>query len=489
MSIDTLRSRLEAIEPEMRELADLDELSPAQQARWDELSTEFEELEPQLKRAEAVRRMARAAEDPANLTHGAGCRQDLDRDPLADPRDVHGLPRLAAPWSGSLRRSPFDSREGHLRDVYSRAFSAIERVAGMRDGDRERATRRLEAGLERGDAGLAAAVVATTDPNYVSAFARYMRDERDLWSAEELAAVRRVRDLQRAMSLGVDTAGGFLVPESLDPALILDDAGEVNPVRQHARSATISTRSHKFITSTAVSASYDGEAAEVSDDSPTLGEVEVTAHKAQAFVPYSIELGLTSNLTGQLATLFVDAKELLEADRFVLGSGTDQPFGYITRLAGSASEVASNTTDVFGLDDVYDLEEELPPRYRRVPSRVRWAANKRTYQAVREAGGQNLDDFWVAMTDEQPARLLGYSLFEASPMDGTIEATQENRVLVLANWREFFGIVDRIGLQVEAVPHLFGTNSRPTGQRGAYAYWMSGSDRIILDAARLLNVT
>lgn len=51
-----------------------------------------------------------------------------------------------------------------------------------------------------------------------------------------------------------------------------------------------------------------------------------------------------------------------------------------------------------------------------------------------------------------------------------------------------FVIVDRVGTTMELVPHLFGANQRPTGQRGALLWFRTGSDVVIPNAFRLLDV-
>lgn len=48
-----------------------------------------------------------------------------------------------------------------------------------------------------------------------------------------------------------------------------------------------------------------------------------------------------------------------------------------------------------------------------------------------------------------------------------------------------FVIVDRFGLQIELIPHLFG-NHRPTGQRGLYMYFRNSSKVIDANAFRAL---
>jgi HK97 family phage major capsid protein len=77
--------------------------------------------------------------------------------------------------------------------------------------------------------------------------------------------------------------------------------------------------------------------------------------------------------------------------------------------------------------------------------------------------------------------LLGRNVYENSNMDGTINAaaTANNYVLVYGDFRQFV-IVNRVGSTLELVPHLFGPNRRPTGQRGALLWFRTGSDVVVL---------
>jgi predicted phage gp36 major capsid-like protein len=73
-------------------------------------------------------------------------------------------------------------------------------------------------------------------------------------------------------------------------------------------------------------------------------------------------------------------------------------------------------------------------------------------------------------------------------MDGTINASQENYGLIFGDMSQFC-ITDRLGLVTELVPHLFGSNRRPTGQRGWYCYYRTGSGVLVDGAFRLLDIT
>ena len=81
---------------------------------------------------------------------------------------------------------------------------------------------------------------------------------------------------------------------------------------------------------------------------------------------------------------------------------------------------------------------------------------------------------------------LGYRKYEASAM--TYATTTGTKIAVAGDFRAGFVIVDRIGLQIEVIPHLFGANRRPTGQRGVYAFWRSGSKAVNPNALRYLEV-
>src|SRR5262249_39168197 len=142
-------------------------------------------------------------------------------------------------------------------------------------------------------------------------------------------AWRRASDLQRAMSEGTTTSGGFLVPTELDPSVNLSSDGSINPLRQIAKTRTVTSNTLKLVSSDGVSASFDLEAAEVSDDTPTLAQPTISVAMARAFVPYSIEVGMDSSadLAQELGGLLTDAKDQLEATKFLSGTAIPEPQG------------------------------------------------------------------------------------------------------------------------------------------------------------------
>ena len=82
-------------------------------------------------------------------------------------------------------------------------------------------------------------------------------------------------------------------------------------------------------------------------------------------------------------------------------------------------------------------------------------------------------------------RAVRLSEVEWSTMVNT--TTTGSRVLILGVSNYY--VADGLGMTVELIPHLFGaTNRFPTGQRGLYCYWMTGTTVAVLNAFRYLEV-
>lgn len=493
MTLAELRARLEAIENERRQIhtaAGDEPLSDEQQTRWEALETEEGELrEQQVALEERESRAARVAESRAQwgATHFGGAGDD----PIGEPEGIR-TPTRANPWDldAVTRALHRDTAERGGRELRSRALAAVEAAPGVNARSKEHLTKVLESfdfeddeAEGRGARTVAAHVVATSSKEYIRAWSKAMKTAIRTGQPDMGA----LQVLQRAASL-TDSAGGYAVPLPIDPTIVLDDDGSVSPIRQISTVRTCVTDQYRIVTTGAVTASYDAESAEVSDDAPTFDKTDISIHTARGFVPFTLEIGGDfPNFTEQVGMLLRDSKMNLENNKFALGSGSGEPFGIVTALDGTSFEITENTDDTFSLGDVYDVDEELPARFAQNAS---WIANKKIYQAIREAGGANLDDFWANLRDGRPPQLLGHPAYEVSAMDGAITTSGavDNFVMVLGDFR-FYWIIDRVGFSMELIPHLFHTsNNLPKGQRGVFAWWRNGADSVVNRAFRLLNI-
>lgn len=502
-------NREREISSELERLQELDVLSPEDELYFTELTTEFTTVDnhrKKLERAADLGRIAAAARDanganirpergrgalenggsgPVGVAPQASSSDDYDVDAFLNPDSVEAV-RFRNPWKLDEVRAFGRSKEAVNAELTARAKSAIEQMPGANDKIRGAATDILER-YDDGDARIAKLVLHASSPTYLRAFAKAATNRESMLTEDE----KRSMDAVRALSL-TDSAGGYLVPFQLDPTVIMTANGSVNQMRQIARQVVATGDVWNGVSAGAVSWSWDAEATQVSDDSPSFAQPSIPVYKASGFVPISIEaLEDAANITTTIGTLLSEGRDILEAAAFILGSGVGQPKGIVTALAGTGSVVPSGTADTLSAGDLYALQGALPARYRGASS---WLASNAFYNRARQfdtAGGSAL---WAQLGQGRPLDLLGRPIYEAEDMDGVINATQENYMAVLGDFRNYV-IADRLGVTVEFIPHLFqqtaaGTGiGRPTGQRGWYAYYRVGADSVNNAAFRMLNVT
>ena len=413
--------------------------------------------------------------------------------------EIADLEQIAARSAAVAARAPFQVNAGRTReDPYGevrrdtshaefrgRIENILESERSL-DGGASEHVFDLVATLDQGerhDNAVARHIIATGRPEYRSAFGKLLSGHPETLTPEESRATQEVR----AASL-TGAQGGFAVPYVIDTTIIDTNAGSVNPMRQIATVKKITTGKWTGVSSAGVTASWDAEFVEVSDDAPTLAAPTITAEKAQAFVPASIEAFEDwAGMEQDIRNMFQTAKDNLEAVAHITGSGSGQPQGIVTALDGGASEVAPTVAETFAAVDLFKLESALPARHR---TNASFVAAKAIYQTVRGFDTNGGAALWERIGAAQPNQLLGYNVYEASAMDGVFDpaATADNFLAILGDFRNYY-IVDRVGLSVELIPHLFATaNNRPNGSRGLYAYWRTGAGVVNIDAFRMLNV-
>lgn len=477
-----------------KRLIELDEehrgrrMSAESRSEWNELNEEREANQVTLDELRARKeRVAEIAEDGGEADTGfkrVGTERGADfrtrRSGVARGDDIYDLStvpaNLADPAAGNV-----EMRDRAMRSLESVSFPHI-------DADEARSKDHLEKLLNAGDeledfdsAVIARRMLLTGSREYRAAFAKSLMG-RPLSSGEQ-----RALDVARSLTIG--STGNYPVPYALDPTLIPVSNGSVNPFRAVSRVIPITGNTWRGVNAAAITAAYAAESTEASDNTPTLTQPEINVEKAQAFVPFSIEAGQDwGGLQSEIAMLFADAKDDLEATKFAVGAGhgSNEPQGVIT---GATTTVTAGGTAAFAVADVYKTEEALPPRFR---SRAQWVANRFIYNKVRQfdtGGGASL---WMYLdrglaTQQQGgntnAQLIGYAANESSAMAAAL--TTGSKIAVLGDFR-YYAIIDRIGMDVELVPHLFGANGRPTGERGLYAYWRNSAEVLSAAAFRVL---
>lgn len=486
-------NRLKEITSELERLGELDELSREDETYFAELRDEFKSVDKhrkQLERDADLAEIRSAGEGLNGLRLGGGVggggrgSGDYDRDPILEPDSVEDH-RFRNPWDLSEVRMFGRSPEELDDEMRSRALAAIEKMPGCADRHRDAATRMLEEMADK-PGKLARQILLTSQPAYLRAWSKMAANKAHSMSVEEQRALEAVEQF-RAMSL-TDSAGGYLVPFQLDPAVIITSDGSRNDIRSAARQVIATGDIWNGVSSGAVSWSWDAEASEVSDDTTTFAQPTVPIYTARGFVPISIEaLQDEANVTSEVARLLAFGKDSLESTAFATGSGSGQPTGIVTALAGSSSEINAAADDTFALADVYSIQGALPARYR---ANASWLANNLIYNKIRQFDTQGGAGLWARLGEGRPDGLLGRPALEAEAMDGTVTTSGavSNFILVFGDFSNYV-IADRVGMTVELIPHLFHTsNNRPSGQRGWFAHVRMGADSVNDGGFRLLDV-
>jgi HK97 family phage major capsid protein len=394
---------------------------------------------------------------PANVENSDDILRSIPR-PTSREVDIYDL--SSVPVS-------FGNPERTAQELNDRAKRAIELARFPQAEDRASAQEHVSGILD--DEGVVARrIVATGGPTYNRAFYK------------ALTSRPMTNEEARALSLA-GAGGGFAVPFDLDPTIIPTSSGAINPLRQIARVIQINGDEWRGVSSGAITTAYAAEATATTDNAPTLAQPTISTEKAQAFIPFSIEVGMDwPALRSEMGRLLQDSKDELEATKFTVGSGTNEPFGVIT---GATNTVNATAAGVFDLEDLYRLRATLPPRYQ---SRAAFMGNMSIFDKVRQfdtAGGAAL---WETLANDTPPRLLGKPAYEASAMTAL---TSVGALFLLYGDFSRFVIVDRIGLEIELIPHIFnaaGTLTLPTGQRGLYAFWRNGSKVVDANGFRVL---
>jgi HK97 family phage major capsid protein len=411
--------------------------------------------------------------DPARTESGDGGSSSVFQtrtERASQSRDIWDLSRVAAGNPETVGRE-LNDRARRAIELARFPHPDLKREEGQGHVERLLAT-------DSPDGRFARYILATGSPTYKQAFGKRLAGQ--MLSHVEQAAMEQAAMAERALSL-TGASGGFAVPFELDPTILPTSNGVVNPIRQIARVEQITVDEWRGISSTGITASYAAEATETTDNAPALVQPTISTEKAQAFVPFSIEIGMDwSGLQSQMAVLLQDAKDILEADKFVNGSGTNEPFGVLT---GTTNTVNAGAGGTFTLANLYSLAGSLPPRYQ---PNATYIANLLLLNRIRqfETTAGSLSGVWQeGMQAGIPPRLLGKSIYEASAMPN---ASTVGLLFLLVGDFSRYVIVDRIGLTVETIPHLMGANRRPTGQRGIYAYWRNGAKVVDANAFRAL---
>lgn len=455
MNIDTLRGEIEALDAEILALhqtedGELREFTPEEQTTFDEKRAERASKIALLQRHEEIEK---AAAIPERTVAPAAPSTPTHRDALEVMSDRASTPKQLA--DAALRQL-------EDKDIEPDNLAHVQKVLRAHSRDRD----------------WVSGIIARSTDEYASGWLKCIQGREFDLTAEE----------RTVLGVTTNANGKYLLPTHLDPTIILTSALSTNEIRKIARVVTLTGGAPAWngITSAGVTASWDGEVVEVSDDSPTFGNPSIPTVRAQALVQASISaVEDIADLGSDVMMMFADAKDRLEGAAHATGVGTTTPKGVFTAVAAvGGSTVTSGTAATIALADLHSVYRSTPKRYRGAGL---WVANPLYTLAVKALGTAVSASYSGDLRDPATGRILGHDVVESDDAPTTQTTTALDPEILFGDFQQYV-IVDRPGgMSVEYIPHLFNTaNNLPDGRRAWYATWRNGADVTNADAFRLL---
>ncbi|MDE6748588.1 MAG: phage major capsid protein [Lachnospiraceae bacterium] len=214
------------------------------------------------------------------------------------------------------------------------------------------------------------------------------------------------RQISNVLQEGVDSDGGYLVPEEYDRRLI-DVLDEENIMRSLGTKITTSGEHKINIAATKPAASWIEEGGQLTFGDATFDQIIMDAYKLHVAIKVTEEL-LYDNAFGlenYIITQFGKAIANAEEDAFLNGDGKGKPTGLFHATKGG---ILANTIEKIASDDLISLVYALKRPYRK---RASFILNDKTLSSIRTLKDNNGAYIWQPSYQAgEPDRLLGYTM-------------------------------------------------------------------------------
>ena len=252
------------------------------------------------------------------------------------------------------------------------------------------------------------------------------------------------------MQEGVSTDGGYLVPTEWDNRLI-DTLDEENIMRKLGTSITTSGEHEITIAATKPAAAWLSEGQTLTFSNATFNQKTLKAYKLAVGVQVTNELLADSlfDLEAYILDQFGKALSNAEEDKFINGTGTNQPSGI---LNDAQIGLTTNSATAITSDEIINLVYSLKRPYRKNASFI---VNDATLAAIRKLKDTTQNYLWQpSFSTEEPDRLLGYPIYTSAYMP-TIEA--EAKVLIFGDI-SYYNIGDRGARTFQELKELYASS-------------------------------
>ena len=228
----------------------------------------------------------------------------------------------------------------------------------------------------------------------------------DAYKDAMLSAMRsNFRNVSNVLQEGVDTDGGYLVPEEYDRRLIDVLDGE-NIMRSLATKITTAGQHKINIAATKPAAAWIEEGGQLSFGDATFDQILLDSHKLHVAIRVTEELQYDNafGLENYIITQFGKALANAEEDAFLNGDGVGKPLGLFAASGGG--QIAETLTAAIKADDIINLVYALKRPYRKNASFI---MNDKNIAVIRKLKDNNGAYIWQPSAQAgEPDRLFGY---------------------------------------------------------------------------------
>lgn len=214
-------------------------------------------------------------------------------------------------------------------------------------------------------------------------------------------------EVRNALSVGVDTEGGFLCPDTFEKTLV-QALEESCAVRNYAHVFTTSSGTHKIpVVSTKGVANWIDEGTAYGESDDVFGSEQIDAHKVGTIIKVSEELLNDSafDLEAYFRDEFARRIGCKEEEAFIVGDGSKKPTGILNATGGAEIGVTAGSATAITADELIDLYYSLKAPYRKDAI---WLLNDSTVRAIRKLKDSNGQYLWQpALRDGEFDTLLG----------------------------------------------------------------------------------
>ena len=276
----------------------------------------------------------------------------------------------------------------------------------------------------------------------------------DEYKKAMMSALRsNFRNVSNVLQEGVDSDGGYLVPEEYDHRLI-DALTEENIFRGLATTITTSGERKINIAATKPAAAWIDEGEALTFGDATFAQINLDAHKLHVAVKVTEEL-LYDNAFGlenHIINMFAKALSNAEEDAFLNGDGVGKPLGIFAATGGGEIGVTAASATAITSDEIINLVYSLKRPYRK---NAKFIMNDQTIAALRKLKDGNGNYLWQPSAQAgEPDRLFGYEVL-TSPFAPTIAAGQP--VIAFGDF-SYYNIGDRGTRSFAELKELFAGN-------------------------------